>query len=63
MSDHPLERDFDTADTGLRDHIEIIVANHSLGPDIDSVVGGALEEHSRQIKTRNDREAKRQAPP
>ena len=60
-----LERtDFDTNDTGLRDHIESSVANHSYGPDVDSVVGNALEQHSRDITARNDRELyKKETPP
>ena len=47
----------------LRGHIESATASHTLGPDVDSAVNGALEQHSRNIRDQNDREAKGQLAP
>ena len=61
--DDPLERTFDTADTGLRNGIELATATHGLSSDENSALGGALEDHYKNIKTRNDRELKGELPP
>jgi hypothetical protein len=47
-------REFDSNTTGLRDTIISSVATHADDPDITSVVNGAREDHSREIKRRND---------
>lgn len=53
-----LERDnFDENKSDLRSHIESAIATHnSGGPDLDSAVNTALEDHSRNIRDRNHRE-------
>lgn len=46
--------DAELADTGLRDSIEASVASHTPGPDTDSIVNGATDRHTAEIRKRND---------
>jgi hypothetical protein len=56
MSDVGTEDRDLNADSGIRSHVEAAVAHHAPSPDITSIVNGAVEEHGRNIRDRNDRE-------
>lgn len=44
----------DNESTSLRDSVESAYASHSVSPDIESIVNGAKEEHTREVRSRNE---------
>ena len=44
----------DTESVSLRDSLESAYASHSVSPDIESIVSGAKEEQTRELRSRNE---------